>query len=76
MPASTNIAMIENALYTVSCVVCGRSRELYAVSFGHAFRKATADGSGWTWRRSVSGEHAELLCAEHAAVEKGVYGGR
>ena len=60
--------------YTVSCVVCGRERKSEGFHFENALAMTTADGSGWSWRYSVSGEWVELLCPDHVDAPKGWYG--
>lgn len=57
--------------YCVACIVCGKQRRAWGIDFDHAFTHATADGSGWTWRRSPTGEHIEMLCPEHADAGHG-----
>lgn len=59
--------------YKVQCIVCGLERESTGFHFENALVMATADGSGWTWRYSKSGEWVELLCPEHADKPTGDY---
>ena len=65
---------LETRPYLVACVVCKRERKSEGFHLENALGMATADGSGWTWRYSPSGEWVELLCPDHADAPNGWYG--